>query len=69
MQRSSGARIASQTLRCLVRALSNAFLRRSPGVAAILGSILNAINQSEAWVGDAPVAWTKLASTHCVPFE
>ena len=61
-------RVASPILHRLVRALSGVFLRRSLVVAAVVGSILNAINQWEAWTDDAPIAWTKLVLTYCVPF-
>jgi hypothetical protein len=61
-------RVASPTLHRLVRALSGVFLRRSLVVAAVVGSILNAINQWEAWTSDAPIAWIKLVLTYCVPF-
>ncbi len=52
----------------LTQALSGIYLRRSLGVAVVVGSILNVINQWEAWFGGAPIAWTKLLLTYCVPF-
>ena len=42
--------------------------RRSLGVALVIGTILNAINQgSEIWAGQPVVAW-KLLLTYFVPF-
>ena len=52
----------------LVRALRGAYLRRSFGVALVVGTGLNVINQGDAFFGDAPVVWTKLLLTYCVPF-
>ena len=63
-----GVRSTVPTIDRLARALSGAFLRRSVAVTALVGSILNVINQWEAWFGDAPIAWTKLLLTYCVPF-
>lgn len=42
--------------------------RRSFVVALVVGSILNLINQYEALFGAAPVDWTKLLLTYCVPY-
>jgi len=52
----------------LARALSGAYLRRAVGVALVVGTILNLINQWEACFGSAPIVWTKLVLTYCVPF-
>lgn len=42
--------------------------KRSLIVAAIVGTILNLINQGDAIVGDAPVNVTKLLLTFAVPY-
>ena len=52
----------------LRRALSGPYLRRALIVAFVVGTILNLINQWEACVGSAPIVWTKLLLTYCVPF-
>jgi hypothetical protein len=58
----------SQTSNSLTRALSGTHLTRSLWVALIVGTVLNAINQWDALIGDAPIQWTKLLLTYCVPF-
>ena len=50
------------------RALTGAYLRRSFVVALVVGTVLNVINQWEAYFGDAPFAWVRLLLTYCVPF-
>jgi hypothetical protein len=52
----------------LLRALSGACLRRAIVVTVVVGTILNLINQWEAYFGTASVAWTQLLLTYCVPF-
>ena len=52
----------------LARALTGVFLRRSIGVALVVGTILNIINQGDAYFAAAPIDWTKLLLTYCVPF-
>jgi hypothetical protein len=42
--------------------------RRSLGVAAVVGTILNAINQGDALVGGEPLAYTKVILTYVVPY-
>ena len=42
--------------------------RRSLYVALIVGTILNLINQSDAFIGMAPVNWLKVILTFCVPY-
>ena len=37
-------------------------------VAAIVGTLLNLINQGEAMFGSATIVWWKIALTYCVPF-
>jgi hypothetical protein len=52
----------------LRRTFSGASARRSLGVAVVIGTILNAINQGpELLAGHAPV-WWKLLLTYFVPF-
>ena len=52
----------------LVRALRGAYLRRSIGVALVVGTVLNVINQGDALFGGGSIVWTKLLLTYCVPF-
>lgn len=42
--------------------------RRSLYVALIVGTILNLINQGDAFIGMAPVNWLKVMLTYCVPY-
>lgn len=42
--------------------------RRSLPVAALVGSLLNLINQSDALTGDAPLVLWRLPLTYVVPF-
>ena len=52
----------------LVRTFAAASIRRSLAVAAIIGTVLNAINQGpEIFGGHWPV-WWKLVLTYFVPF-
>jgi hypothetical protein len=41
---------------------------RSIAVAAIVGTILNLINQGDALMTGDGIVWWKLALTYCVPF-
>ncbi len=43
-------------------------IRNSLIVCAIVGTILNMINQGEYITGDGPINWLKLGLTYCVPF-
>ena len=43
-------------------------MRNSLMVGAIVGTILNMINQGEYITGDGPINWFKLGLTYCVPF-
>ena len=52
----------------LKRTFSRRGVRRSLGVAAVVGTILNAINQGDALFGDEPLVLWKLALTYFVPF-
>jgi hypothetical protein len=54
--------------RLLVHCCSDGVPKRSLIVAAIVGTILNLINQGDAIVGDAPVNVTKLLLTFAVPY-
>lgn len=49
-------------------ALSPAIARRSLIVAAIVGTILNLINQGDALVAGGDISWIKVALTYAVPF-
>ena len=42
-------------------------IRRSLMVGAVVGTILNMINQGEYITGDGPIDWFKLGLTYCVP--
>lgn len=43
-------------------------LRRSLAVAAIVGTVLNLINQSDAFFGSGKIVIWRLLLTYCVPF-
>jgi len=43
-------------------------LKRSTFVAAVVGTILNLINQSDAMMGAEPIVWGKIVLTYMVPF-
>ncbi len=42
--------------------------RRSFGVALVVGTILNLINQGDALVAGDPLDWLKIALTYAVPY-
>jgi hypothetical protein len=52
----------------LSRAFSWPAVRRSLGVALVVGTIVNLINQGDALLGDAPLVVWKLLLTYFVPF-
>ena len=52
----------------LRRALSWQIARRSLATMAIVGSILNVINQGDAIFWPGAVNWWKVLLTYCVPF-
>jgi hypothetical protein len=54
-------------LACLC-AISDGVPRRSLYVALIVGTVLNVINQGDAFLGMAPINWVKLVLTYCVPY-
>ena len=43
-------------------------VRTSLGVMAVVGTILNLINQGDALFGDAPIVAWKIALTYVVPY-
>jgi hypothetical protein len=49
-------------------AFSDGVPRRALMVAAVIGTVLNLINQGDAIFGDAPVNITKLILTYLVPY-
>ena len=49
-------------------AIADGVPRRSLIVAAIVGAILNLINQGDALLGRAPLSLTKIALTYLVPY-
>ncbi len=52
----------------LLRALTGPFLKRSVGVALVVGTLLNVINQWDACFGAASFVWMQALLTYCVPF-
>jgi hypothetical protein len=58
----------SDDLRCLRRVLSRPVAMRSFCVAAVVGTVLNLINQGDALIMGRDVSWLKVALTYCVPF-
>ena len=49
-------------------AVSDGIPQRSLTVAAIVGTVLNLINQGDALLGYAELNWVKLLMTYCVPY-
>jgi hypothetical protein len=49
-------------------ALSDGVPRRSLWVAAVVGTILNLINQGDAMLAGGPINWAKIALTYAVPY-
>lgn len=54
--------------RALAYAMSEGTPRCSLQVAAVVGTLLNLINQGDALLSGAPIVWWKLALTYCVPY-
>jgi hypothetical protein len=54
-------------LACLC-AISDGVPRRSLYVALVVGTVLNVINQGDAFLGMASINWLKLVLTYCVPY-
>ena len=59
------AGLDSQALRT---ALSKPVLKRSLAVMLVVGTVLNAINQGDAFLNEGPINWIKVVLTFCVPF-
>jgi hypothetical protein len=59
---------ASKVVACFRCATSDGIPRRSFYVAAIVGTILNLINQGDALLGYADVHWAKIVMTYSVPY-
>lgn len=49
-------------------ATSGGVPKRALATAIIVGTILNLINQGDALFSGAPLHWSKLIMTYCVPF-
>jgi methyl-accepting chemotaxis protein len=49
-------------------ALCRPVLARSLAVAAVVGTVLNLINQGDALLAGREVSWLKIGLTYCVPF-
>ncbi len=56
------------TMRFISYALDAGVPRRSFGVAVVVGTILNLINQGDALFGGRTLDWTKIALTFAVPY-
>jgi hypothetical protein len=54
-------------LACLC-AVSDSVPRRSLCVALVVGTILNVINQGDAFLGSSSINWFKVVLTYCVPY-
>jgi hypothetical protein len=54
--------------RAVALALANGTPRRAFWVALVVGTILNLINQGDAFVHGGRVNWAKLVLTYLVPF-
>jgi hypothetical protein len=48
--------------------ISDGIPRRSLYVALVVGTVLNIINQGDAFLGSARVNWLKVILTFCVPY-
>lgn len=60
---------ASKLKRICSCALSNGIPYRSFLAALVVGTILNAINQGDAFIGTASVNWFKVILTYLVPYS
>lgn len=49
-------------------AMSDGVPTRSLGVALVVGTVLNLINQGDAIVAMEGVSWLKIVLTYCVPY-
>jgi len=49
-------------------ALAWPVVKRSLLIMAVVGSILNIINQGDAIISNAAINWWKISLTYCVPF-
>ena len=54
--------------RACLCAISDGVPRRSLGVALLVGTVLNLINQGDAILGMASINWLKMILTYCVPY-
>lgn len=52
----------------LRRVLSRPVCTRALAVAAVVGTVLNLINQGDALLAGAPLDWWKIALTYGVPY-
>lgn len=60
--------LSAERTSALRQALAPRMVRRSLIVAAVVGAVLNAINQGDAIVQGGPVDLLKVCLTFCVPF-
>ena len=58
----------STNLTPLARAFSRPVVRQSLAVAAVVGTLLNCVNQGEALLGGAGVSVPKLLFTYAIPY-
>jgi hypothetical protein len=49
-------------------ALSDGIPVRSLWIAAVVGTVLNVINQGDTLLGSAPINWLKVILTYMVPY-
>jgi hypothetical protein len=54
--------------RACLCAVSDGVPRRSLYVALVVGTVLNVINQGDAFLGMGSINWVKVGLTYCVPY-
>ena len=48
--------------------MNSQMIKRAIIIAIVVGTLLNIINQYDAFVGSSPFNWLKALLTYCVPF-
>jgi hypothetical protein len=64
----AAAKLPSTWKLACVCAVSDGVPRRSLYVALVVGTLLNLINQGDAFLGMTSINWLKLVLTYCVPY-
>ena len=64
----AAAKLQSSWKLACVCAVSDGVPRRSLYVALVVGTVLNLINQGDAFLGMTSINWLKLVLTYCVPY-